>query len=280
MIGALLLAAAVTQPAPIVFETSAEVVLLDAFVTRGGEPVSGLQAEDFEVLEGGERCEVQLVSPGEVPLAALLVLDTSRSVAGAKLSHLQRAVDAFVSGLAPHDQSLLLTFSQALQLRAPLSADRDAIRRALAGVVAGGRTSVYDAMLASLLMAPRLPGRPVVIVFTDGEDTSSWVGPESALRAARESETLVYAVGAGARLLADLATITGGRCIADEGSDLQASFVGVLHELRTRYLLRVSPGNSRPGWHEIKVRLRRGEADVRARQGYWRPERRQRAEPR
>ena len=108
-------------------------------------------------------------------------------------------------------------------------------------------------------------------MFSDGEDTASWLGPASALGAARESDTLVYAVGAGAPLLCGLTALTGGRCIANDGRGLQAAFERVLHELRTRYLLRVSPRSTGPGWHEIRVRLRRGDAQVRARAGYWRP---------
>jgi hypothetical protein len=45
----------------------------------------------------------------------------------------------------------------------------------------------------------------------------------------------------------------------------------VLHELRTRYLLRVTPQTTKPGWHEISLRLKSGDAEVRARPGYWRP---------
>ena len=68
-----------------------------------------------------------------------------------------------------------------------------------------------------------------------------------------------------------LTAITGGRCLAAQG-ELQTAFLGVLEELRTRYLLRVTPQSTKPGWHEIKIRLRRGDADVRARPGFWRPE--------
>ncbi len=271
MTGAILLLAALTAQPPLVFETASEAVLLDVFVTRGGEPVSGLSAADFEVVEGSRPCEVELVSPAAVPLAAVLVFDTSRSVGGAKLEHLRSASDAFVSGLGPRDQAALVTFSHQTRLRAPLTTDREAVRRALSAVVAGGRTSVHDALFASLLMAPRLPGRPVVILFTDGEDTSSWLGLPAVVRAAREADTLVYAVGAGAGLLCELTSLTGGRCMADSGPGLQAAFERVLQELRSRYLLRVTPRNGKPGWHPIRVRLRREDAQVRARAGYWRP---------
>jgi VWFA-related protein len=271
MIAALLLAAALAPQEPLVFETAAEAVLLDVFVTRGGEPVAGLSTADFEVTEGGERREVELASPGDVPLAAMLVFDTSVSVAGPKLEHLRTASSAFLSGLGPRDQALLLTFSHGVRLKAPLSPDRDALVRALASVTAGGRTSLHDALFTALLLAPRLPGRPVVILFTDGEDTTSWLGAPSVLQAARESDTLVYAVGAGATRLREITAVTGGRFLEDDGPDLEAAFVRVQRELRTRYLLRFTPGEGKPGWRPIRVRLRRGDGEVRTRPGYWRP---------
>ena len=271
MTAAVLLLAALALQDPPVFEAASEAMLLDVFVTREGEPVSGLLARDFGVLEGGRPCEVELVSAAEVPLAALLVFDTSASVAGDKLQHLRRASDAFLSGLQPHDQALLLTFSHEIRQRAPLTADRDLLRRALDGVAAEGRTSVHDALFSSLLLAPRLPGRPVVLLFSDGEDTSSFVGMASVLRAARESDVLVYAVGAGATALCGLTAVTGGRCLADAGPGLQAAFERVLVELRSRYLLRVTPADGKPGWHPIQVQVWRSGVQVRARSGYWRP---------
>jgi tight adherence protein B len=269
MIAALLLAAALAPQEPPVFETTADAVLLDVFVTRDGEPLAGLSTSDFEVTEGGRRREIELVSPGDVPLAAMLVFDTSASVAGAKLENLRTASNAFLSGLGPRDGALLLTFSHGVHLKAPLTPDRDAVRRALASVVAGGRTSLHDALFMALLLSPRLPGRAVVVAFTDGEDTTSWLGAQSVLQAARESDTLVYAVGAGASALRAITAVTGGRFLEDDGAGLAPAFLRVQRELRTRYLLRFTPGDGKPGWRSIRVRLRRGEGDVRARPGYW-----------
>jgi VWFA-related protein len=200
----------------------------------------------------------------------MLVFDTSVSVAGRKLDHLRTASDAFLSGLRPGDGALLLTFSHGVRLRAPLTSDRDALRRALASVRAGGRTSLHDALFTALLLAPRLPGRPVVIAFTDGEDTTSWLGAPSVLQAARESDTLVYAVGAGATGLREIVAVTGGRPLEDDGPDLEAAFLRVQRELRTRYLLRFTPGDGKPGWRPIRVRLRRDQGEIRTRPGYWR----------
>ena len=130
MIAAFLVAALLVPREPLVFRADAEAVLLDAFVTRGGEPVAGLTAADFEVTEDGQRRAIELVPTGDVPLAAMLVFDTSMSVTGPKLEHLRTASGAFLAGLGPGDQALLLTFSHGVRLRAPLTPDRDAVHAA------------------------------------------------------------------------------------------------------------------------------------------------------
>ena len=256
--------------APPVFRAVAESVYLDVFVTRDGEPVPGLTALDFEVLDGGRRVSVELVPTDAVPLSAVLVLDTSLSVSGSKLDHLRKACDAFVRGLGPRDEALLLTFSNAVRLRAGAGADRAAIEKALAETQAGGKTALFDALFTGLLMSPTLPGRPALIVFSDGLDTVSWTGGNDALALARQSSTLVYAVGVASDLLQQVVEVTGGRTLADSGTGIEAAFLRVLEDLRHRYLLRFDSGDAAPGWRSLEVRLKHKHADLRHRPGYTR----------
>lgn len=243
---------------------------LDVFVTRDGEPLRGLAAHDFEVRDGGRPVAVELVPTDAVPLSAVLVLDTSLSVSGAKLAHLRQACDAFVRGLGPRDEAVLLTFSNAVHLRAGLGADRSALERALAEVKAGGRTALFDALFTGLVMAPTLPGRPALVVFSDGADTVSWTGGPDALALARQSSTLVYAVGVASELLQQVVDATGGRTLAETGSGIEAAFLRVLRDLRDRYLLRFDSGDAEPGWRRLEVKLKGQHGDLRYRPGYTR----------
>jgi tight adherence protein B len=252
-----------------VFSAVAESVYLDVFVTRDGEPVRGLVADDFEVTDSGRRVRFDLVPTDAVPLSALLVLDTSLSVSGAKLEHLQKACNAFVRGLRPKDEAVLLTFANAVRLRAGPGDDRSAIEKALAETRAGGRTALFDALFTGLLMAPTLPGRPALIVFSDGVDTVSWTGGPDALALARQSSTLVYAVGVASALLQEVVDATGGRTLSESGTGIEQAFLRVLGELHDRYLLRFdSDGGS--GFRPLEVKLKRTRADLRYRPGYMR----------
>lgn len=257
-------------PAPPVFPASAESVYLDVFVTQGGEPVRGLTADDFEVLDGGRRVALELVPTDSVPISAILVLDTSLSVARGRLDQLREAGTAFVRALAPRDEAMLLTFSNAVHLGCTAGEDRAALERALAQTRAGGRTALFDALFSGLLMAPSLPGRPVLIVFSDGVDTVSWTGAADSLALARQASTLVYAVGVASDLLQEVVNATGGRALSESGRGLGNAFLRVLDDLRHRYLLRFDAGAPASGWRPLEVKLKHTHADLRYRPGYMR----------
>ncbi|MEO8677877.1 MAG: hypothetical protein ABI665_02450 [Vicinamibacterales bacterium] len=96
-------------------------------------------------------------------------------------------------------------------------------------------------------------GRSLLMVFSDGIDTASFLRSERVLATARRS-----------------ASLTGGRLYETEKqSDLAAIFRGVLDEFRQRYLVTYSPrGVSREGWHRLEVTVKRSGATVKARPGY------------
>jgi VWFA-related protein len=268
-LAATMVAAGVPQVPP-VFAAQAESVYLDVFVSRDGEPVGGLTADDFDVLAGGRHVPVELVPSDAAPISAVLVLDTSLSVAGGRLDQLRQACTAFARALAPQDEALLLTFANAVHLRSPAGADRAALEEALAHTHAGGRTALFDAVFSGLLMAPSLPGRPVLIVFSDGVDTVSWTGGPDSLALARQSSTLVYAVGVASELLQGVVDATGGRTLSESGKGIGNAFLRVLDDLRHRYLLRFDAGEPTPGWRPLEVKLKHQHADLRYRPGYTR----------
>ena len=175
------------------FAAGVSTVRLDVFASRDGRPLTGLTASDFEVLENGvpQRFEVESVGG---PVHAILLLDTSGSVAGERLGHLRAAAHAFVNGLGPEDPATLLTFSHDVRVASPPSLDRAALHRALDDARAGGGTALHDALFSALQFADPSRGRGVVLVFSDGDDRLSWLDAPHLREAARRSDASVYAV--------------------------------------------------------------------------------------
>jgi Ca-activated chloride channel family protein len=180
-------------PTPPTFAARVEVVRLDVYASRDGHPLSGLSADDFEVLDNGVPQRTFLESAGG-PVHAILLLDTSGSVAGERLEHLRAAAHAFVNGLGTEDQATLLTFSHDVRLASAPSRDRAPLHRALDEARAGGGTALHDALFSGLQFADPARGRGVVLVFSDGDDRLSWLDPARLREAARRTEASVYAV--------------------------------------------------------------------------------------
>jgi Ca-activated chloride channel family protein len=137
-----------------------------------------------------------------------------------------------------------------------------------------GETSLVDASFAGMMVAESDVGRGLVIVFSDGLDTGSWLRPKAVLDVAKRSDAVVYAVSAGlasrAEFLEELTDQTGGRLFKVESTrSLSEVFLEMLGEFRQRYLLSYSPaGVSHEGWHELTVRVKGRNAVVKARPGY------------
>jgi VWFA-related protein len=259
------------QQAP-VFRGGIEVVELDVSVMRGGQPVAGLTARDFSLTDEGVPQQLESVTLDQLPLSVQLVLDTSTSVAGERLRHLLDAGDGLTRALRPDDRASLITFSHAVDLIVPMTGDLDAVRRTLSRIHPGGSTALRDAVQIALELRPRDATRPLLLVFTDGKDTASWLSAEALLDSARRVGIVVHVVRVESDSFLDqLAQATGGRTwSATSDRQLRELFTRALEEMRARYLLTYTPhGVQKPGWHALKVKLTTGSADVTARPGYF-----------
>jgi VWFA-related protein len=252
-----------------------EAVRVDVLVSDGGRIVRGLQASDFEVVDNGVPQEVDLVSFERLPLNVVMVLDMSDSVAGERLEHLRAAGLTLLDQLTPDDEAALVTFSHAVRIHAPLTTDRSDVRAALGRAKGFGRTALVDAIHTGIVLGESGVGRSVLIVFSDGVDTSSWLSPDGLLDTARRTDAVAYFVSPVEKAKAttfnrELTSLTGGSLIeiASTG-DLSAAFLRILEEFRQRYVVSYTPrGVSRDGWHRLEVRLKGRRATVRARPGY------------
>jgi len=258
------------------FKGGTERVRVDVLVTDDDEAVMGLGARDFRVLDNGVVQKVELLEAGG-PIKVLLVLDTSSSVKGARSEQLVAASGKLLDALKPADQVGLVTFSERLDELVPLTTEHDRVRDMMSRVRPGRRTALFDAVFAGLSMGAGDSGRWLVLVFSDGRDTASWLPPRRVLDAARRSSLVVCGVTVGegsnaSRLFIDsIADITGGRlAAATSDHELSRLFVDVLNEFRSRYVLTYVPEGVKrgDGWHTLEVKLPRARGRVTARRGY------------
>lgn len=298
-VAVLLVGLAAALPAQ-TFRSGVDAVSVDVLVTRGGRPVTGLTPGDFTLLDNGVEQTIDTVLVDEVPITLLLVLDVSGSVGGSGLSQLRSAVVAAGEVLRPDDQVGLVTFSDRVRLALEPPSPVEGLPEALRRVQAGGATALYDATFTALTLREQTLGRTVMLVFSDGDDTASWLDPRDVLDMAQRSDVVVYGVtldrdgrdsfmGRRERELARqwfpvepeifrrqylsrLVADTGGVVqVADDIGRLRDTFTQVVSEFRSRYLLGYSPdGVAEGGWHELEVRVEGRGRRVTARRGYLR----------
>jgi VWFA-related protein len=176
--------------------------------------------------------------------------------------------------LKPGDRAALVTFSHVVAPTQGLTEDLDRVRAALDQARGEGLTSLIDATHAGMLLGESDAGRSLLIVFSDGVDTSSWLTADAVLETARRGDVVVYSVEVGERRASfprELSEETGGRLFAIESTkDLSATFDKILEEFRMRYLVSYSPQGVEPGgWHRLEVRVRHRGVTVKARPGYF-----------
>ena len=298
---ALQMLAAAQQPGR--FRSSAELVLVDVQVRQGRTPVANLTASDFELRDNGVVQRIQSATFEQVPISALLVLDVSGSVRGETLTHLKAAVHAAATALTEDDQNALLTISDRIVLRSPWSRDRVALGRTVDALMPSGATALADGIYTALGLRNDADGRTLLIVFSDGADTSSWLDPMSVVQAARGTDVVVYGVMVAPQLVAQssaeslpairqraslqrwfeseptlfpemllerVAGDTGGEVLyASTSGDLPAVFKRIVQDFKSRYLLTFTPTTTlQRGWHSLDVKLKRRAGTVLARPGY------------
>ena len=255
------------------FTSAVETVRVDVLVTVGGKPVRGLQASDFELSDNGVLQTVNFAA-FEQPLNVILALDMSGSVAGARLADLQRASRMVLDGLRRGDRVALVTFSHLVVLAADLTADIAGVGSAVDRLTGRGDTALVDGAYSALILGEQDAGRSLIMVFSDGLDTSSWLTPDAVVSIARRSDVVAYAVSTGGAIppfLRDLAETTGGRSIdVSSTKTLSDTFVGILEEFRGRYVLGFTPQGTGhgDGWHRLQVRVKGRSVSVKARPGY------------
>jgi Ca-activated chloride channel homolog len=233
-----------------------------------------------------------------LPVSMMLALDTSYSVRGAALDDLKEAATAALGSLDARDRVALVTFSAEIAVRAGWTADMQLVARAIKSTTAGGGTALWDAAYAAITLRDDLPDRrSLVLMFSDGDDTASWLPQSVVLDRAKRTDAVVYGITIGENkapstallyrsgielmkddgrlpdpLLPQLADITGGQSFqAANTGRLAGAFTRIVREFRTRYLLTYTPRDvSASGWHTLDVKLKNRRGQVRARRGYLR----------
>lgn len=254
-----------------------------------GKAIGDLQQTDFKIFDSSVRQVIRVFEHHtEVPLSISILVDTSGSTnkdLGYETNSIEKFIKALLKEGNPEDAVSLYSFNHEVILQADFNRRLSRLQSALGRLKADAGTSLYDAVYLAGRQMQRRDGRHVMILVTDGGDTTSKEDFQAALRAVQLSESIVYPILVvpitgepgrnlgGERVLAQLASNTGGRVFEPASANqLDRNFQEILRDLRTQYLIGFRPENlppNLPEFHPIRVEVSRPELRVSTRSGYY-----------
>ena len=294
LLGALALAAilstalAAQQPPPgqgPTFRAGTQIVSL--FVTVADATrrlVPGLIQDDFEVFDNEKPQSIIFFQNEVQPINVVVMLDTSGSMT-LTLDLLRDAAEQFLIRLLPDDKGKVGAFNDKIQFSSTFTSNRDQLVTEVKNLDYGNGTRLWDAIAASLDELKTVDGRRVILVFTDGDDTSSRIGQGTVIDRARADEVMIYAIGlesnyiggpngqrvrtrpdAGLRKVAD--ETGGGYFELKKSSELAPTFTKVAQELHSQYVIGFAPTQLDNKVHKLAVKLKQPGMTARARRSY------------
>jgi len=267
--------------------------LVNVFTTvtdSHGAPIANLQKDDFKVSEDGVVQSVRVFDrESELPLSIVMEVDTSPSTERDFRLEIVSAKRFARQILRPVDRLAVFQVTENVDQVTPFTQDLRRIERGIDSLRVGPGTSIYDAIFLGSEALMDREGRKVLVLITDGGDTTSKADYNAALRRTQQSEAIVYSIivvpveaDAGRNLGGEHALIqiskdTGGKYYYAEGiNELDAAFRQISEELRTQYLIAYYPNRqvADSPFRKIKVEVTKKDGDgkayqVRHRAGYY-----------
>lgn len=254
-----------------------------------GQPAASLRKEDFSIRDNGVPQKIAVFERStEQPLSVTVLVDNSGSTAKDlryEVDSVARFLRALFDSGNPEDTVALYGFDDEVTRLNGFTRNQPALGRSLHAMRGGAGTSMYDAIYLAAGELEMRGGRHVMLIITDGGDTTSRKDYHAALAAAHNADVVMYPIvvvpilndagrnTGGENALTTLAASTGGRVFEPTlGAALDQAFSDILTELRTQYYLGFYPenvANARERFHRLDVSVARPELRISARSGYY-----------
>jgi Ca-activated chloride channel family protein len=279
-----------------VVRISSNLVTVPASVVDAqGRAVIDLKLEDFELRVDGQPKQISDLNRSEVPVNLALLFDNSESLQTAREFEKQAAVRFFRNVMRPIDRAAVYSVATDVELAQPLTNNVQALVRTVEHFgKPEGATKLLDAIAEAANYLRPYPGRKVIVIVSDGEDTLSDLSFDDTLKRVLSADCQVYVVQtkqieyvsltgsignsnvqalAAERRMQDLTAHTGGAVYTPlQTSDLDNAFAQISADLSQQYVLSYYPSDDRADgrFRIISVRVTtRPNMRVRARRGYY-----------
>jgi Ca-activated chloride channel homolog len=289
-----LVALAMAQDRP-TFRVKVDMVVLSFTITDNkGHYINGLKPKDFRILEDGIPQKLNTFADGDKPPMNVAADGTLQPMQVSEAGKVEGRPDAFVGtnvfllydtsnymyrgfvyasdaiadfirGLDRADSVAVYTYSRNLSRAAPLTKERNSAIFGLRNAVAGDDSALYNCLLLTLRDAARVPGRKVVIVFSNGPDNASMVAPDDVRAVAEDEGIPIYVISTNevtkdpvsSNVFKRISTGTGGKSYFAKTWQKQVeAFEAIREDLGNSYTITYYPQpNPNEGFRKIAVEV-------------------------
>src|SRR5262249_39498899 len=262
------------------------VVLNVSVFDKDGKVVRGISKSAFTVFEDDVKQDVSVFRQEDVPVSLGLIIDNSSSMRP-KRDRVATAALALVRASHPQDQVLLINFNEDAVVAQDFTNDIRKLEASLRKIDAKGETAMRDALRFGIEHERRRgkKDKKVVLVVTDGDDNSSVMAQAALVRAAQQSDVIVYGVGLlggeeprsaerAKKSLEELTLATGGRAwFPADVAEMERITPEIAHEIRNQYIVGYTPTNEAADgtFRKVRVQVNVPGVTVRTRNGYYAP---------
>lgn len=277
-----------SEPGDEVVRVTSHLVPVPATVVDArGVAITNLRLEDFELSVDGQPKPISDITRSESPVRMAMLFDNSGSLDASRDFEKRAAVRFFRNVMRPVDQAAIYSVSTNIELSQPMTSNVAQLQQTIESFAKPeGATSLYDAIFQALIYLKPFAGRRVVVIVSDGRDTTSRYDHDfdATLQRLTSDECQVYVVQTGVydnanvrdlaaeRRMQEFASQTGGAAyIPKTTDDLDNAFAQISADLAQQYILSYYPASDkRDGhYHQISVRVKpQPNARVRARKGF------------
>lgn len=247
-----------------------EMVVPVVVTDRKGNYVQNLKKEDFVLeVDGRTRRITYFGHSNDTPSHLMMLIDISFSMKD-KIGRVKKAAKVFLNQLlTPGDRAKVVFFNDEVFEDTEFTAKLSELEESLEVAIPYGATALHDAVMYSLKILKGIPGHNIVVLFSDGEDNSSYVDPFTLVKRVEKSNVVIYSIGKKMAadkpdeyqlLLEKISASSGGRTFfMEDAKDIEKVYNNIRGDIDAQYILQFSQKNLQrlDRFHKISIRLKK-----------------------
>ncbi len=230
----------------------AQVVVPVVVTDQNGYYIKDLKKDDFVITEEGVIQEITyFAKKGKTKFNLALLMDISSSMKD-KIGDVKDAAKIFLEALiSKNDKAIIIMFNHEVFEDTDFTNNIDELINSLSIAFPFGATALYDAIAYSIKLLRGIPGRNIIILFSDGEDNSSYIDPYSLIKKVEKSNCVIYSIGKRTAffddiryqdILKNISVSSGGiTFMFDDVSDIPAIYREIRRDIRAKYIVQFKP---------------------------------------